>query len=981
MSIQTSTQSKTENQHPAFICKRIQHIDSLNVTIEEYEHKLTGALHYHLAADNNENVFLVALRTLPQDSSGVAHILEHTALCGSKHYPVRDPFFMMIRRSLNTFMNAFTSSDWTAYPFASQNRKDFNNLMDVYLDSVFFSNLNKLDFMQEGHRVEFEQADNPESDLVYKGVVFNEMKGAMASPVSTLWQTLTKHLFPTTTYHHNSGGDPEHIPDLSYEQFREFYRIHYHPSNAIFMTYGDIPALEHQQKFEQQVLSKFEKLDVHLEVPPEKRYHAPVRVQEYYALDEEDLENKTHIVMGWLLGESINMREQMQAHLLSGILLDNSASPLLKALETTELGSSPSPLCGVETSNMETTFMCGLEGSNPQHQQAVEQLVNDVLTDVAENGVPYEQVESVLHQLELEQREITGGGYPYGLQLILEGLSLAVHHGDPVAALDLDPVLSELREQIKDPDFVKQLVRNLLLQNQHRVTLTMAPDANFSQHRQQAEVTRLAQMKSKLSETDKQNVVDMAAKLAERQSQEDDESILPKVGLEDIPEQMHIAEGETAELKKQPLTIYKQGTNGLVYQQVVHQLPDLDEQLMQYLPYYTANLTELGCAGKSYLETQAWQAKVSGGVNCFTTLRGKADDINDVSGYVFLSGKSLQRNYDELCKLMQATLEQARFDELERIQELIAQQRAHREQSVVSQGHQLAMSAASAHLSPAALLKHKLSGLAGIAYVKQLDESLKDKNALNQLGERFSQIHQSILQTPRQFLLIGEDHSIEQYRESMHKAWGDTSDSGQLSGLKLPADSGQLKQAWLTSTPVNFCAKAYAAVPMQHEDAPALAVLSVFLRNGFLHTAIREKGGAYGGGASFASDTAAFRFYSYRDPRLEQTLDDFDRSLQWLASEKHEPRQLEEAILGVISSIDKPSSPAGEAKDAFQNQLFGRTPAIRQDYRARILKVTLDDLKRVGDTYLKPEQAHTVVISGVTGREQLGDSGFDVISL
>ncbi len=228
--------------HPAFVAIRQQNIESLNIRVEQYEHKKTGAVHYHLASDNSENVFLVALRTVPQDSTGVAHILEHTALCGSKRFPVRDPFFMMLRRSLNTFMNAFTSSDWTAYPFASQNRKDFDNLLQVYLDAVFFSRLDPLDFAQEGHRVEFAEPGNPDSELVFKGVVFNEMKGAMSSISSALWSKMCEHLFPTSTYHYNSGGDPQHIPDLSYEQLQAFYRSHYHPSNAIFMTFGDIEA-------------------------------------------------------------------------------------------------------------------------------------------------------------------------------------------------------------------------------------------------------------------------------------------------------------------------------------------------------------------------------------------------------------------------------------------------------------------------------------------------------------------------------------------------------------------------------------------------------------------------------------------------------------------------------------------------------------------------------------------------------------------
>ena len=373
--------------HPSFEALRNEHIESLNLDVEQYQHRATGAMHYHLAAENTENVFLVALRTVPHDSTGVAHILEHTALCGSERFPVRDPFFMMLRRSLNTFMNAFTSSDWTAYPFASQNRKDFNNLLEVYLDAVFFSRLDPLDFAQEGHRVEFTEAQNQESDLVFKGVVFNEMKGAMSSVTSTLWQALCKQLFPTTTYHYNSGGDPECITDLSYEQLQSFYRSHYHPSNAIFMTFGDISALEHQQVFEARALARFEKLDHRIQVPAEQRLKDPQRVRESYAYDESGSnEHKTHIVVSWLLGESTDLEQLLEAQLLASVLLDNSASPLQQALETTELGQAPSPLGGLEDSMRELVFACGVEGSDPEHADAVEALVLEVITRVSKEA-------------------------------------------------------------------------------------------------------------------------------------------------------------------------------------------------------------------------------------------------------------------------------------------------------------------------------------------------------------------------------------------------------------------------------------------------------------------------------------------------------------------------------------------------------------------------------------------------------------------
>jgi len=949
----TPSNPATAGSHEAFEWVRNERIDSLNLVVEEYRHRVTGTPHYHLATDNPENVFLVALRTVPADSRGV-------------------------------FMNAFTSSDWTAYPFASQNKKDFNNLLDVYLDAVFFSRLHELDFAQEGHRVEFAEADNPASDLLFKGVVFNEMKGAMSSAVSTVWHTLSKYLFPTTTYHFNSGGDPEAIPDLSYQQLREFYKTHYHPSNAIIMTYGDIPAAEHQARIHEKALSRFERLDVHIAVANEQRYYAPVRIQESYAFDEVDESaEKTHIVLGWLLGPSTNLKQQLEAQLMEGVLLDDSASPLRRALETTGLGSAPSPLCGLEPSNREMSFVCGLEGSKPENADALEALVLEVLQKVADEGIAEERVEAVLHQLELSQREVSGDGYPYGLQLILEGLSTAIHRGDPVALLNLDPVLDELRTLIRDPGYIRGLVRDLLLDNQHRVRLTMVPDTGLSARRDQAEARRLAQMKAQLSGEEKQEIVRLAKALAERQEQEDDPGVLPKVGLEDIPAEMSIAEGEQETITGHSVSFYPQGTNGLVYQQLVVDLPQFDDALLDTLPYYSNALAQLGCGGRDYLATQALQTSVSGGVHASSSMRGAVEDVQALRGFFVLSGKALTRNHAALSQLLVDTMEAPRFDELERIRELIAQQRAQREQSVTGNGHSLAMLAASSGHSAGAALLHRLRGLAGIRYLKTLDDSFSDADKLTEFADCFATIHQRMRSAPRQFLLIAEAERHAQVAQEMAQAWSQAAgeDASGFSAFAVPPVQQQVTEAWLTNTQVNFCARAYPTVPPEHADSAPLSVLAGFLRNGYLHRTIREQGGAYGGGATHDSDNASFRFFSYRDPRLEETLDDFDRSIRWLLGEKHEWRLVEEAILGVIGSIDKPGSPAGEARDAFYSELYDRTPERRQRFRQRVLEVSLQDLQRVGETYLIPGQASSVVISNHNAGQQCRDLGLEVKQL
>lgn len=955
--------------HPAFEGVREARIPALNLTVQHYVHRETGALHYHLATDNPENVFLVAFRTVPEDSTGVAHILEHTALCGSERYPVRDPFFMMLRRSLNTFMNAFTSSDWTAYPFASQNRKDFANLLDVYLDAAFFSRLDPLDFAQEGHRVEFAEPEDPSSELVYRGVVYNEMKGAMSSPVATLWQTLCEHLFPTSTYHYNSGGDPADIPSLTYEQLTAFYRSHYHPSNAIFMTFGDIPAEEHQAVFEARALGRFEKLDEHIAVTPEQRFTAPKRVSAPYAYDEgDDLAGKTHVVLGWMLGESADLEAMLEAQLLTSVLLENSASPLQHALETTDLGSAPSPLCGLEDGMREMVFCCGIEGSEAEHADAIEALVLGTLERVARDGVPQEQVEAVLHQLELHQREVGGDGFPYGLSLMMQAIGSATHYSDPIAVLDLEPALEALREKIADPGYLPALARRLLLDNPHRVTLVMTPDPALSARRSDEEKARLAALRETLDAAGEQAVVERAAALKARQAAEDDASLLPKVTLEDVPAELprlSYHEDETAGLA---VTTYETATNGLVYQQLVAPLPALDDEELALLPHYTGTATELGLGEADYLETQHRQSATVGGINVYTSMRGDVDDAQQVRANLVLSSKALQRKAGDQLALMRDTRETLRFDELPRLRELVAQQRARRDQSVTGQGHSLAMAAACAGMSPMARLQHLSTGLAGLRSLRALDRALGNDSELQAFAGRLAQLHQRLAGARPELLTVTEPGSRAELLDAA-QSLAAALPAGAADGLTLAPVQERRGECWLTNTQVNFCARAYPTVPVGHPDAAALTVLAAYLRNGFLHRAIREQGGAYGGGASQDSSIAAFRFFSYRDPRLAETLDDFDASLRWLSERAPDPAALEEAVLGVIASFDKPGSPAGEARQDFHNRRFGRSHERRMAFRQQVLAVSHDDLVRVAAEYLVPERASTAVITGAAQRD------------
>ena len=970
------SESITQTIHPAFQLLRQHHVEALDIYVSEYKHKVTGAVHYHLATNNDENVFLVAFRTQPMDSKGTAHILEHTALCGSEKFPVRDPFFLMIRRSLNTFMNAFTAADWTAYPFATQNKKDFQNLLSVYLDAAFAANLNPLDFAQEGIRIELEN-----DQAVYKGVVFNEMKGAMSSPTDQLYHQLAYHLFPETTYHYNSGGDPKEIPDLSYEQLVEFYKTHYHPSNAVFMTFGNQNAYDLQEQFETLALHKFSK-GTTLYSTPEKRLTAPIEVTESYAVDSEDLKDKTFHVMSWLLPETSDIKLRLGMRLVEGILLENSASPLRHYLETCGYAQSTGPLMGVDDSNFEMTFYCGVQGSNAEYAENFKNGVLNILQDVASKPVDTDLVDAILHQIELHQREINGDGTPYGLSLILNGLGSAIHHNDPIHVWDVDSAIEQVKEELKDPMWLSKLIQTHLLDNPHRVQMTLVPDATKSVKEQQAEQARLAEITANLTEDQKIEIQEKTEALKKRQDTPDDLELLPKVGLEDVPADLHIVQGQLREIicngLDTPLNLYHAGTNGIYYQQVLIQIPD---EIVQspYFNLLSILMGEVGAGEYDYLELQQLQTAVSGGLGMGASLRSKVDNKDRISAWLTLTTKSLTQKLDAI-QLLKLAFEQLRFDEKDRIIELLQQRKTRWHSRLSGSGHSYAMQTASRQMSALARRDYHNTGLGALNWLSDLVTKIdQDEDAYHALIAELQAIHRKLLQAPKQFLLVCEDHHSDRLVEEVQNVWD------KLQVNKEPVTLTQVEQvntandeAWLIQTNVQFCASAYQAVDVAHADAAPLMVLAAYLRNGFLHSAIREKGGAYGGGASYDGNACSFRFYSYRDPRLAETFNDFEASVQWLLNTEQQPHQLEEAILGLVASMDKPGSPAGEAITACYALLHARTPKFRKMLRERLLNVTLEDLNRVAKQYLVEQKPVKAVVAPFAKREELQKLGFNI---
>lgn len=967
--------------HQAFEFIRQQYIPALSTTVFEFRHKVTGAVHYHLANDNDENVFLVAFRTQPMTSKGEAHILEHTVLCGSKKYPVRDPFFSMIKRSLNTFMNAFTAADWTAYPFATQNKKDFDNLLSVYLDAVFFANINELDFMQEGIRVEL--VDNKP---VFKGIVFNEMKGASSSPDDQLYHTLAHHLFPSSTYHYNSGGDPAHIPDLTYAELKAFYQRHYHPSNAVFMTFGDNDVYTLHDKIEQQALKHFQRGETLISTA-EQRLTQPLAVQDVYAFDEPDVQNKTYHIMGWLLPEVTNLHLRLALRLVEGVLMADSASPLRQYLETCKLGVASGPIMGLDDSHAEMAFYCGIQGSELIHADEFEQGVLNVLKQVASNPIDANAIEAVLHRIELSQRETSTGSTPYGLHLMFASLYQAIHHGDPIQALDLETALKDIREHLdQDPMWLSYLIQHYFIDNPHRVRLSLAPDHTLTAQRQAQEQARLDEIEANLDDAQRQMILEKTQALQQRQESVDDFDVLPKVGLADIPSDLKRIDGVKQQLningQDYPLYLYETGTNGLFYQQVIFEIP---ESLLNnpYLEYLDLLVGDLGAGDDDYLTLQQRQTAISGGVSTGNSIRSALSQTTQISAFMKLQVKALNRNPHAI-DLAHHVLVNLRFDEKQRILDILKKRRNNWADGISHYGHAYAMEVASRSMSAYAYRENQINGLTGLNWLTELLQRIEhDEQAYADFITELKATHQALIHAPRAYLLICEASQTEQLKQHIIQAWQQPSVSQHFEpkALTLSYEIDLQNQAWLIQSNVQFCAKSYQAVAVEHEDAAVLMVLAAYLRNGFLHRAIREQGGAYGGGAGYDGQSCSFRFYSYRDPRLSETLQDFDASLHWLLNEPQQDYQLEEAILGLIASMDKPSSPANESAASCFSDLHGRTHAFRTTLRQRILAVTLADLQRVCRDYLLDKPACSAVLAPASKQEELQALGFSIKKL
>nr|XP_055152343.1 presequence protease, mitochondrial isoform X5 [Symphalangus syndactylus] len=859
------------------------------------------------------------------DSTGVPHILEHTVLCGSQKYPCRDPFFKMLNRSLSTFMNAFTASDYTLYPFSTQNPKDFQNLLSVYLDATFFPCLRELDFWQEGWRLEHENPSDPQTPLVFKGVVFNEMKGVFTDNERIFSQHLQNRLLPDHTYSVVSGGDPLCIPELTWEQLKQFHATHYHPSNARFFTYGNFPLEQHLKQIHEEALSKFQKIEPSTAVPAQTPWDKPREFQITCGPDSfaTDPSKQTTVSISVLLPDITDTFEAFTLSLLSSLLTSGPNSPFYKALIESGLGTDFSPDVGYNGYTREAYFSVGLQGIAEKDIETVRSLVDRTIDEVVEKGFEDDRIEALLHKIEIQMKHQSTS---FGLMLTSYIASCWNHDGDPVELLQLGNQLAKFRQCLQEnPKFLQEKVKQYFKNNQHKLTLSMRPDDKYHKKQAQVEATKLKQKVEALSPGDRQQIYEKGLELRTQQSKPQDASCLPALKVSDIEPTIPVTELDVVLTAGDiPVQYCAQPTNGIVYFRAFSSLNTLPEELRPYVPLFCSVLTN----------------------PCFEE----------------------EEHFKVLVKMT-------------------AQELAN---GIPDSGHLYASIRAGRTLTPAGDLQETFSGMDQVRLMKRIAEMTDIKPILR----KFPRIKKHLLNgdnmrcsvnaTPQQ--MSQTEKAVEDFLRSIGRSKKERRPvRPHMVEKPVPSSSGgdahvphgsqiirklvmeptfkpwQMKTHFLMPFPVNYMGECIRTVPYTDPDHASLKILARLMTAKFLHTEIREKGGAYDGGAKL-SHNGIFTLYSYRDPNTIETLQSFGKAVDWAKSGKFTQQDLDEARLSVFSTVDAPVAPSDKGMDHF---LYGLSDEMKQAYREQLFAVSHDKLLAVSDRYLGTgKSTHGLAILG-----------------
>ncbi len=910
-------------------------------------HKKSGARIAILSNNDDNKVFYIGFRTPPEDETGVPHIIEHTTLCGSKKFPVKDPFIELAKGSLNTFLNAMTYPDKTVYPVASCNDQDFKNLMDVYLDAVFNPNITKYEeiFKQEGWHYELTGKDD---ELKINGVVYNEMKGAYSSPDEVLSSQIYRSLFPDNTYSKDSGGNPEYIPKLTYEAYLDFYHKYYHPSNSYIYLYGDMDVVERLEWLDKEYLSLYDYKKVNSEINKQPAFDEIKNVEAQYSITMDDTqENKTYLSYNRVVGDTLDEMLYQAFDVLDYALVSSPGAPVKQALIDAGIGDDV--YGSYDAGILQPVFSFVAKNANASQADEFESIIENTLKEVVKTGINKEALLAGINSSEFKFREADFGQFPKGLLFGLNCLdSWLFDDMKPFIHLECLGTFAKLRKAV-DTDYFEKLIQEYLLDNTHGSSVTVKPKRGLGNEREEALAKELSNYKASLSDEEIKKLIEDTEhlkKYQEEPSSDEDLRKLPMLTRADMKKNAMAFSNIEDELLDVKVVRHDIESNGIDYISFLFDAGDFAQSELGYLGFFTNALGLVSTEKYSYTDLANATNIYTGGISTGTASH---PDIKDRNNFVFkfeVKLKVLEKNLDKALELMEQMLLSSDFTDTKRLGELVAQIKARLQANLSSSGHLVAAMRSMSSFSRYALYQDELKGIAfyrSICHIeKELSESPKN------VSDKLAAIAKKLFARNRMLIsFTGNNEAYGNAKPSLEKVIAGFNKMSAI-GNQAEVHFNTAKEAFIDASQIQYVAKTGDFICEGYEYTGALRLLRIILSYDYLWINVRVKGGAYGCMNTFLRSGESY-FVSYRDPNLSDTLDVYDRIPEYIKSFSPDERDMTKYIIGTFSALDTPMNPEAKGSRSLSAYLEGITYEQIQKERNEILNAQPEDIRRLAD--------------------------------
>lgn len=954
--------------------KKIEDLNSMSYLLE---HKKSGARIALLSNDDENKVFYIGFRTPPEDSTGVAHILEHSVLEGSRDFPVKDPFIELAKGSLNTFLNAMTYPDKTVYPVASCNDKDFQNLMHVYLDAVFYPNIYKEPkiFEQEGWHYEME---SPEDELSINGVVYNEMKGAFSSPDDVLEREITNILFPDTSYSNESGGDPEAIPDLTYEQFLDFHRKYYHPSNSYIYLYGNMDMAEKLEYLDEAYLSHFDRITVDSEIGVQAPFEACAEAGKFYPITEsEPEEDNTYLTYNIVVGDSLERERYIAFQILDYALCSAPGAPLKQALLDKGIGKDI--YCYYESGIRQSYFTIVAKNANLDRKAEFVECIEENLRRLSQKGIDKKALRAGLNFYEFRYREADFGSYPAGLMYGLQVLdSWLYDDAKPFIHIEAGETYKKLREKA-ETSYFEDLIRECMLENTHKGILTLAPRKGLAEERDRILTEKLAALKESFGSEQIQEVVEETHALLEYQETPDSKEALATIPLlkrEDIRKEAEPLVNEIRKTGDTTVMYHDIFTNHISYFRFLFDVKQVPEELFPYIGILKSVLGYVDTENFTYGELFHEINMETGGITSVTNFFTNARNLSDCLVTFEMKAKTLEDNLPRTVQLVQEIMLKSKFDDGKRLYEILAELKSRLQSNLISSGHSVAASRAMSYFSRPAAIQEQVNGMPFYRLVADLEKNFDSRR--EDLQHKLEALVRCIFR-PENLMLdyVGtEDHYEEfialagQVKEALYKEPVETK--------PFVIEPVKRNEGFLSASQVQYVCRAGNFINKGLAYTGALKVLKVMMSYEYLWQEIRVKGGAYGCMCAFGKSGDSY-FVSYRDPNLKSTVEAYEKAADFIEAFDGDERTMTQYIIGAVSELDTPLNPAAKGLRGMSSYLTNQTYEDYQRERDELLGADVNTIRSLAAVIRAFMEDDCLCVVGNDNRLKEDKEMFDVL--